>query len=327
MAVGLVAASQVCAVAAQAKTAVPDASASAAPQDTSVSSGVSSASEPAAPAAMPEAIGAMLHKAAEAGDTGKLDSVADVAKSAYPEHARQIDHLVAELKNGLEQERRTELAERSFVEGWNGSVEAGLSKTTGNSDETGILVQVDAQREGLTTRHRINALLDRQKSYGELTRNRSLANYQLNRKFNDWISVYGLAGWERDRFAGYENRFTQSLGVGFQLIQSQRMSLSLDAGPAFRQVKFIDGTSENAIAARGSLAYRWDILPTLVLRQDASAIMDTSNTFTSNTSLTTKLIGSLSARLSYNVVHESDPLDDSLKKTDTAMRVTVVYSY
>lgn len=312
--VGLVAVSQACAMTAHAKVAIPSAAAS-------------SESRPDAPAALPHAIEAMLRHAGEAGDTASLDSVANTAKSTFPEHAGQIDQLVAKLKGELEEERRTELAEQTFTEGWSGSIEAGLSKTTGNSNETGTLLQVDTQREGLTTRHRINALLDRQKSDGTLTRNRSLANYQLNRKFSDTLSVYGLAGWERDRFAGYRDRFTQSLGVGFQVLQNDAMSLSLDAGPAFRQVTFIDGTSENAIAARGSLAYRWDILPTLVFRQDASAIMDNSNTFISNTSLTTKLIGALSARLSYNVVHESDPLEDTLKKTDTAMRVSVVYSY
>jgi len=330
---GLAAASHLCAAAAQASAALPaglpetSGAAGTPAAETPAAEAPAAESGPAGPAALPPAVEAMLRHAGAAGDVANLDSVAAVAKSTFPESAGQIDALVAELKGVLEAERRTELAEQTLLEGWTGSIEAGLSKTTGNSNETGTLFQVDTQREGLTTRHRVNAMLDRQKSDGTLTRNRSLANYQLNRKFSDTLSLYGLAGWERDRFAGYRNRFTESFGIGFQLLRRETMSLTLDAGPAFRQVRFIDGTSESAIAARGSLSYRWDILPTLVFRQDATAIMDESNTFTSNTSLTTKLIGALSARLSYNVVHESDPLDDSLKKTDTAMRVSVVYSY
>lgn len=275
---------------------------------------------------IPPGVAAMIRKAAESGDDARIDSVAEVAKETYPQYESQIDELVDSLKTKIERQRVAELKRQDFLDGWKGSIEAGFNKTTGNTDETGTLFQVDTSREGLTTRHRINALHDRQKTDGELTRSRSLANYQINRKLGERFSVYGLAGWEKDRFAGYSRRFTESLGFGYQLIQTETMSLSVDAGPAFRQVRFVDGGSESEIAARGSFAYRWDILPTLTFSQDAAAVLDGSKTFTSTTAFTTKLIGALSGRLSYYVIHEGDPIDDR-KKTDTTLRLSLVYSY
>lgn len=306
VALGLFLAGQTSAVLAQ-DTGAPDAAATAA-------------------GTIPPGVEAMIRKAAESDDYAKIDSVAEVAKATYPEYESQISELTSSLKAEIEHERVVELKNREFFEGWKGSIEAGFNKTTGNTDETGTLFQVDTTREGLTTRQRINALHDRQKTDGDLTRSRSLANYQLNRKLGERISVYGLLGWEKDRFAGYTRRFTESFGVGYQLLQTDTMSLSVDAGPAFRQIRYLEGDTKNEVAARGSFAYRWDILPTLTFSQDAAAILDGTKTFTSTTAFTTKLLGALSGRLSYYVIHEGDPVDDR-KKTDTTMRLSLVYSY
>lgn len=284
------------------------------------------AAQEAASEALPAGVEAMIRKAAESGDKSKIDSVADVAASAYPQHGEQIAALVSSLKADIDRQRVAALKEQEFYEGWKGSIEAGFNKSTGNTNETGTLFQVDTTREGLTTRQRINALHDRQKTDGDLTRSRSLASYQINRKLGERFSVYGLVGWEKDRFAGYTRRFTESLGFGYQLLNTEDMRLSIDAGPAFRQVRFVEGGSKSEMAARASLAYRWDILPTLTFSQDAAAVLDGSKTFTSNTALTSKLWGSLSGRLSYYVIHEGDPVDDR-KKTDTTMRLSLVYSY
>lgn len=275
---------------------------------------------------MPAGVEAMIRKAAESDDKAKIDSVADVAKATYPQYEAQISELASSLKTEIDREHVAELKNQTLLEGWKGSIEAGFNKTTGNTDETGTLFQLDTAREGLTTRQRINALHDRQKTDGDLTRSRSLANYQLNLKLGESLSVYGLLGWEKDRFAGYTRRFTESFGVGYQLLKTDDMSLSVDAGPAFRQVRHLDGSSESEVAGRGSLAFRWDILPTLTFSQDAAAIIDGSKTFTSTTAFTTKLLGALSGRLSYYVIHEGDPIDNR-KKTDTTMRLSLVYSY
>lgn len=277
-------------------------------------------------ATIPAGVEAMIRKAAESGDKSKIDSVADVAKATYPQYEPQISALAGSLKTSIDRQRMAELKNRNLLEGWKGSIEAGFNKTTGNTKETGTLFQVDTSREGVTTRQRINALHDRQKTDGDLTRSRSLATYQLNRKLGERVSLYGLVGWEKDRFAGYTRRFTESFGVGYQLLKTDTMSLSVDAGPAFRQIRYLDGGSESEMAARGSVAYRWNILPSLTFSQDASAILDGSKTFTSTTAFTSKLLGALSGRLSYYVIHEGDPIDDR-KKTDTAMRLSLVYSY
>lgn len=307
--------------------AMPEApSAAASAQPVAESGGRPAGGAQSSESRLPAPVAAMLQMAATTNGGADLDAVASVAKSTYPQFAAEISAMVGSFKKEKEESRRRQLAEQNYFEGWTGSAEAGFTHTTGNTDESGYLLQLDTQREGITTRHKVRALMDRQSKNGGLTRARSLANYQIDRKFGESISAYGLFGWERDRFAGYERRFTQSLGIGYRVLESDDMRLLLNAGPAFRQTSFVDGTSENNVAARGSIAYRWTILPRVTLTEDASVIFDTGSTIMSTTSLTTKLLGALSARVSYDIIHERDPLPGR-QRTDTSSRLSLVYSY
>ncbi|MEP3767796.1 MAG: DUF481 domain-containing protein, partial [Marinomonas sp.] len=61
--------------------------------------------------------------------------------------------------------------------------------------------------------------------------------------------------------------------------------------------------------------------------ESASAtIASDTNTFVSTTALDAKLLGSLSARLSYTVEHETNPPIGRIK-TDTLSRATLVYGF
>ncbi|MEX6724850.1 DUF481 domain-containing protein [Parapedomonas caeni] len=286
---------------------------------------------------LPEPVAAMIRAAS--GDAAKLDVVTSVARATNPRSLAEIDTLVASLAGVRAQSTPVVVAtadeapqapepapDRGWLADWTGTLEAGASRSTGNSKDVGLLLKGTASRESDRWRHKLNALLDRKKSDGELTRARTLADLQFDYKFDGPLSLYGLVGWERDRFAGYSRRFTESVGVGYRPLDRETMTLNLTAGPAFRQIRFVDGSRENEIAGRGALSYRWQIHPAVEFAQVAALVLDGSNTYTATSSLTSKLIGAVSARLSYDVIHESDPIAD-LARTDTTTRFSVVYNY
>ena len=80
-------------------------------------------------------------------------------------------------------------------------------------------------------------------------------------------------------------------------------------------------------AGRASLAFRWQISPTLSLSQDAAVYLEEGDrSATSTTTLETRLIGALKARMSYDVQYEEGSADGR-KPLDTTSRATLVYSF
>ncbi|MCC6914438.1 MAG: DUF481 domain-containing protein [Rhodospirillaceae bacterium] len=255
---------------------------------------------------------------------GDVDTIAKVAKQTHPNSAAEIDALVAGMATQREADKQARLARAGIFDNWTGQGEAGVAYTTGNTQDVGATISVGLTREGLYFRHKLKALVDRQKSNGKMTRNRSLADYELNYKFDDRLYLYGLGGWERNTFAGFSRRFTESGGAGYSLLKTEDLSLDLTAGPAFQQTRNIGGQRENEITVRGGLAFAWSVTGNLKLSEEAAVLLGTQ--WTSTTALTFALNDALSSRVSFDVIHEDNP-PPGRKATDTATRLSLVYGF
>lgn len=284
-----------------------------------------------AAAAIPPPVEAMIREAARGGDAGTLNAVVRVAKATNPGETAAIDalggSLLAEAQAKARREREERLASMDLFEGWVGEGQLGAGLTTGNTEEASAVIGVSLRRDGLRTRHKFAALVDYLHTNGRTTRQKFAVDYALNYTLDDGLYAVGTLGWERDIFAGYARRFTESLGLGYRAISRRRMTLDLEGGPALRQTLYTSGRSEDEFGARGSLAWRWTLLSGTILSEDASVVHAADNTtFSSRTALTTKLTGRLSARMSFNVQHETEPLFGR-ERTDTATRATLVYGF
>lgn len=295
---------------------------------------------PPAEAAIPPEVEAMIREAARDGDAATLATVVKVAQATNPEERDAIAALGARLADeakanaagtGAEQqgtqEKLAESAVPGILEGWKGQGEAGAGLTSGNSDELSATIGLSLVRNAIRTRQKFHALLDYQRTNGATSRRKYGLSYGLDYLFRDGLYVYGLAGWEQDRFAGYARRFTQSAGIGLRALKTDAMTLDLDAGPALRQTHYIDELDEFSVATRGSLAWRWTMKSGMQLTQDASVLSDERNTtWISKTALTAALSRALSARVSFNVQSESEPAGGR-RPTDTATRASIVYDF
>ena len=284
-------------------------------------------------AAIPPAVDAMIREAARNGDDATLAAVVKVAKATNPGDADEIGKLASSLqseqKAAAEKARKEKLATQGFFQGWKGEGQLGVGLSSGNTSETSAVLGLKLDRQGLHVRHKFSGLVDYLRTNGETTREKYGLGYELDVALGKRFSMVGTLGWERDKFAGYAYRFTESLGLGYQVIKQSNMTLDLSAGPALRQTRYIviaDG-SEDGLAGRGSLDWRWTMRPGIVLTENASGLAEQyDTTLISTTALTAKLNGRLSGRLSYNVQHETDP-PVGLKSTDTATRATLVYGF
>ncbi len=276
---------------------------------------------------IPKDVEQMIRTAGKDGDSSTFRATAGAARKTFPKSVKEINKLVADMNAASAWRKRVRLQRQGFLQGWKGQGQVGAGSTTGNSRSTTLSLGVALNREGLRWTHAYTATIDYQKDFGRESKGRYFTDFQSNYRFSDRAFVIGILSLEDNRFAGFKRRFSESVGLGWQLIVSPTMNLSVEAGPALRQTDFITQGSERSLAARAAVNYDWKILDRLKLTETASLYGERrDSTFTSNTALTANLIGSLSAQLSYLVQFESNP-PQGLEQVNTTSRLTLVYSF
>lgn len=276
---------------------------------------------------IPDPIRAMLQAAMDGGNDGEVSTIVKFARAADPASGDAVLQIAEAWRTRRATERNNAIAAAGPLQLWKGRAEVGGYLTTGNSDTKGGSAILDVQREGLRWRHKLRLQADYQEALGVTNREHYLAAYEPNLKIDARRYLYGAAQFESDRFLGYDERYSVSAGAGYSAVQTPRVTLNLELGPAYRYTDFTDGTLQSSLAGRGSLDFAWKLTGGLTLNQDASAYVQRYNsTVSSSTALAAKLIGPLSAQLSYVVQYESEP-PVGRRNTDTTSRASLVYSF
>lgn len=279
------------------------------------------------PPAIPAPVRAMLDAAIAGGNDAEVATIVKFARAADPASGEAAAAIADGWRAEQAAARKEKLATAGPLELWSGRAELGGFATTGNSDTVGVTGAIDLQREGLNWRHKLNLRVDYQESLGVTSRERLLLAYEPNLKLDGRRYVYGAAQFESDRFLGYDERYSLSAGAGYGLLRTPRVTVDVEVGPAFRATDFTDGKQEASVAARGKVDLAWQLSRGLKLSQNASAYVQQFNsTVSSNTALSARLLGPLSAQLSYAVQYESMP-PAGRRTTDTTSRAALVYSF
>lgn len=284
---------------------------------------------------LPQPVAAMLDDAIASGSEAEVVAVAKYARKALPGQEAEIDARLSAYKAKLAAAAaatraapaEAPAAADGFFENWSGKGELGGFLAAGNSDTKGLAAALQLTRESTHWRVRFNANADYQRSNGATSTERFIAAVEPNYKFDEHLFVYGLAQYERDPIQGYDARYVVSGGVGYSPVSKENFKLDLKAGPAWRRTHFINMADENSLTGLGSANMLWKLSPTLSLHEAASVLMQSDkSTLTALTALDAKLNGFLSARLSYQVRHETNPLV-GINSTDTLSRMTLVYDF
>ncbi len=211
--------------------------------------------------------------------------------------------------------------------GWTGSGELGAFQSSGNTKSIGGTAGLALTKESENWRLKLRALGDYQRTNGVTSREQAVAAFEPNYKINERLYAYGLGQYERDKFQGFSSRFTASGGLGYQVIKTERTKLDVKVGPAWRKTNFVSGGSTSSIAGLLDTNFGYKISPTVTFTQDTSAYVESKNSsLLSLTGINAKLSDKLTARLSYQVDHETKP-PVGLKKTDTLTRFTLLFGF
>lgn len=285
-------------------------------------------------AEIPDPVRAMIDAAIESGDTDAVATVIDLAKQTNPDDVAALEAIQGEFDvqmqaNAAAEAQAEEDAIRNagLLDNWSGNGEIGAFRSTGNSSNTGLTASITLERVGIDWRHKLTGLADFQRTNGVTTREQFLGAYEVNRDISDRLFAYGLAQYERDRFQGFSSRISASGGLGYRVIDNERMQLAIKGGPAWRKTSFIGGGTDSALAGLAALDFDWQITDTIKFTEDASAFIQSGNsTYNSTTGLEAALGGNLSARVAYVIDHDTNPPLGAVS-TDTLTRFTLIYGF
>jgi putative salt-induced outer membrane protein len=276
---------------------------------------------------IPPTIKSMLDAAMQSGSEGDVAVIVKYARNADPASADLVVKTATDWRNERLAQANRKIREADFFDLVKGRAELGGYMSTGNTENIGLTAAIEVKREALEWRHKLRLQADYQESLGLVTRERYLAAYEPNWKFDDRAYMYGAAQYESDRFSGFYDRISVSTGAGYSAIKSPAVKLDLELGPAYRLTRFIDDKTESNLAARGSMDFGLKLSPSISVTQNASAyLQDANSTVSSRSALLAKLFGPFSAQFSYTLQYESTP-PIGRQTTDTTSRAALVVDF
>ncbi|MBT8461307.1 MAG: DUF481 domain-containing protein [Gemmatimonadetes bacterium] len=153
-----------------------------------------------------------------------------------------------------------------------------------------------------------------EESITEKTAESYLANARYDWAFSGAWYAYGFAGWERNTFAGFDNRTTGAAGVGRQLVDTDNTKLKIDFGGTYvvqKDVVPVPGRDDGFAGLRFTadwlqkLSGNTDFVSTLILDQNLNDTDDVRANWLN--ALSIAMSDALSLRTSYQLLWDNQP--------------------
>ncbi|WOI53871.1 DUF481 domain-containing protein [Parvularcula sp. LCG005] len=230
-------------------------------------------------------------------------------------------------------------------ENWDGSVEFSAASASGNTENTVLGLKLDARRVLGRYTHDVAAGANYAESTtrdddGEdvsaVTQDNWFARYRMEIQTGDRTFIYGRARYEQDSFSGFESRAFLGAGLGHSLIENDRTTWDVLAGPGVQYTvletpegpvpeDFEDSETEFALYAGSDL--NWTLRENVAIEHDLDVTYSEENTtLSTEAAIKTKLTEALSSRLSYKVTHETDP-PVGREATDSLLRASIALGF
>lgn len=224
--------------------------------------------------------------------------------------------------------------------GWSGEGSLSAGTTSGNTETSDVGIGLKAARTTQLWTTGIEAFADYAETDGLETKNRLFLAGQLDRQLTDRSYAFGRLSHERDEFSGFDSRSFLGGGLGYQVFDGEKTTWSLEGGPGLKIDEIGETTSVDEIGmpfavpgetvesisfiAASNYAYAFN--DAVRFTNDTDAIYaEESTQFVNTAALTAALIDAFSARVSFDVRHDTNP-PAGFESTDTATRVSLVYT-
>ncbi|MEM6640613.1 MAG: DUF481 domain-containing protein, partial [Pseudomonadota bacterium] len=188
--------------------------------------------------------------------------------------------------------------------GWTGKAALGYLSASGNADNLNVNGALDLGYKTTNWVHTLGLTAIGAEADGVSSAERYTAAFKSQRDFSEFNYLFGRLGYQKDRFAGVAEQFSQTVGVGRRFINTDVHVLNAEFGLGFRQQTFADtvdangvvvpGEEDSSAIARIGADYRWNFSETARFDQTLAIEAGSENTNTiSVSSVTAKLFESM----------------------------------
>jgi putative salt-induced outer membrane protein len=210
---------------------------------------------------------------------------------------------------------------------WSGNVKFGYIATSGNTDNESMNSSFEVNYIKELWEHGLKGAAIYSTESNVTTAEAYDAGWKSARNLTDHDFLFGRLDWRKDRFSSITEQFSQSVGYGRRLINTDKHTLNGEVGIGARQSDLADGTDESDTIYTGRLTYAWQISETASFGQSLLLEAGSSNTFTESvTELKARLVGGLALVASYTIRNNSDVLVGA-EKTDTRTAISLEYAF
>ena len=208
-----------------------------------------------------------------------------------------------------------------------GNVKFGYLATTGNTETSSLNTSFDAKYIAGSWHHEALASAINATENKLTTAEAYEAGWKSGWDFTDRDYVFGRLNWRKDRFGGFDTQFSQTVGYGRHIIDTDAHDLEGELGFGARQSEDQLGVSTNETIGTAALKYKWKFSDTSEFGQTLRFEVGSDNTFSESvTSISAKLIGALNLVASYTIRNNSD-VPIGTEKTDTRTAISLEYTF
>ena len=226
-------------------------------------------------------------------------------------------------------------------DGWSGEAAFSAGYTTGNTETTDLGLGIDVAREQGVWTYEFVAEGEYGKQDGVESRNRYFLSGDVDRLLDEKLFIFGRTSYEVDQFTGFDSRTFVGGGLGYHIFDGDQAKWTLRGGPGAKidEVKRIVTTDSLGAAliipaetvtsfgaiARSAFGYKFN--DNVKFTNDTDVLYgETSTQIENSAALTASVSKALSARMSFNVRHDTNPAD-GFEDTDTALKIALVYGF
>lgn len=210
---------------------------------------------------------------------------------------------------------------------WSGKATLGYLATSGNTENSTLNTGLELGYSTTNWAHLAKAFAITASENNVTTAETYELGWKSERKVTEQDFLFGRLQWHKDSFGAYARQFSQSVGYGRRLIDSDEHKLNAELGVGARQSELQTGAKESETIFRGGAYYKWLFSETAEFRQGFTVEAGDKNTyFEAQTALSAKLLGDLALVASYTIKHNTDvpPLTE---KTDTYTALSLEYAF
>ena len=212
-------------------------------------------------------------------------------------------------------------------EGWQGKVNLGYLATSGNTENSSLNSAFGLEYESEKWEHKFHAAAIKASENEQTTAQALEASWKSEYTVSDHNYIFGRVKWSKDKFSGYDQQTSETVGYGRRIIDTDVHQLSAELGVGAAQSDLRDGTSEDDFIGRAAIDYKWILNSTAEFQQELSVESGVDNTHLESISaVKTTLIGSLSLVASYTIKSNSQ-VPAGTAKTDTFTALSLEYRF